>query len=108
MLRNARPDLKLAGYEVQTIRISAQPFPEYTHGMSKQAILAFFSRSRQSRQAGKLHRQHRPRADVRKGMTPRRRRSWLKFSAYEQPARQHRGAGDDGVHWKAVHRRRAS
>jgi len=27
---------------VQTIRISTQPFPEYTRGMSKQAILAFF------------------------------------------------------------------
>src|SRR5467141_3300611 len=42
MLRNAKARFELAGYEVQTIRISTQPFPEYTHGMSKQAILAFF------------------------------------------------------------------
>ena len=42
MLRNAKARFELAGYEVQTIRISAQPFPEYTHGMLKQAILAFF------------------------------------------------------------------
>ncbi len=32
----------LAGYEVQTIRITTQPFTEYTQGMSKQSALAFF------------------------------------------------------------------
>ena len=42
MLRNAKARFDLAGYEVQTIRITTQPFPEYTRGMSKQAILAFF------------------------------------------------------------------
>src|SRR3984893_7404801 len=42
MLRNAKARFELAGYEVQTIRISTQPFPEYTRGMSKQDILAFF------------------------------------------------------------------
>jgi uncharacterized protein (UPF0210 family) len=42
MLRNAKARFELAGYEVQTIRVSTQPFPEYTRGMSKQAILAFF------------------------------------------------------------------
>ena len=40
MLRNAKARFELAGYEVETIRISTQPFPEYTRGMSKQAILA--------------------------------------------------------------------
>ena len=42
MLRNAKARYELAGYEVQSIRISTQPFPEYTRGMSKQAVLAFF------------------------------------------------------------------
>jgi uncharacterized protein (UPF0210 family) len=42
MLRNAKARFELAGYEVQTIRITTQPFPEYTRGMSKQAVLAFF------------------------------------------------------------------
>src|SRR3984893_10680526 len=42
MLRNAKARYGLAGYEVQTIRITTQPFPEYTHGMSKQAALALF------------------------------------------------------------------
>ncbi len=42
MLRNAKARYELAGYEAQTIRISTQPFPEYTRGMSRQAALAFF------------------------------------------------------------------
>jgi uncharacterized protein (UPF0210 family) len=42
MLRNAKARFELAGYPVETIRISTQPFPEYTRAMSKQAILAFF------------------------------------------------------------------
>jgi uncharacterized protein (UPF0210 family) len=42
MLRNAKARYGLAGFEVQTIRITTQPFTEYTQGMSKQAALAFF------------------------------------------------------------------
>ena len=42
ILRNAKARFDLAGYTVETIRISTQPFPEYTRGMSKQDILAFF------------------------------------------------------------------
>jgi uncharacterized protein (UPF0210 family) len=42
MLQNAKARFELAGYEVETIRVSTQPFPEYTRGMSKQATLAFF------------------------------------------------------------------
>src|SRR6266852_5214864 len=41
-LRNAKARFELAGYDVQTVRISTQPFPEYTNGMSKQEALAFF------------------------------------------------------------------
>src|SRR5712692_8228869 len=42
MLRAAQSDYEKAGYLVETIRIATQPFPEYTRGMSKQAVLAFF------------------------------------------------------------------
>jgi uncharacterized protein len=42
MLRNAKARYGLAGYEVQTIRITTQPFPEYTHGMTEEATLALF------------------------------------------------------------------
>jgi uncharacterized protein len=42
ILRNAKARFDLAGYTVETIRISTQPFPEYTRGMSKKDTLAFF------------------------------------------------------------------
>ncbi|MBZ5661110.1 MAG: DUF711 family protein [Acidobacteriia bacterium] len=42
MLRNAKARFELAGYQVQTIRISTQPFPEYTAGMSMPAAAALF------------------------------------------------------------------
>ena len=42
MLRKARAAFEQAGYEVQSIRISTQPFPEYTRGISREEVLAFF------------------------------------------------------------------
>src|ERR1700730_17752020 len=42
MLRNAKARYGLAGYEVQTIRITTQPFPEYTKGISKEGAIALF------------------------------------------------------------------
>lgn len=42
MLRNAKTEFELAGYEVQTIRITTQPFPEYIRGISQQAAVDFF------------------------------------------------------------------
>ena len=41
-LRKARIDYQRAGYEVQTIRISTQPFREYIQGLSREEALAFF------------------------------------------------------------------
>ncbi len=42
MLRAAKKELEAAGYEVQSIRIATQPFPEYVHGLSRKDALAFF------------------------------------------------------------------
>ena len=42
MLRKARAEFQQAGYAVQSIRISTQPFQEYTRGLSRQQALAFF------------------------------------------------------------------
>jgi uncharacterized protein (UPF0210 family) len=42
MLRNAKTEFERAGYEVQTIRITTQPFPEYVRGLSHQAAVDFF------------------------------------------------------------------
>ena len=42
MLKYARTVFETRGYEVQTIRISTQPFPEYTDGMTTEQAVAFF------------------------------------------------------------------
>ena len=42
MLRRAQTTLESRGYQVQTIRIATQPFPEYTKGLTTQQTVAFF------------------------------------------------------------------
>jgi len=42
MLRQAKAAFEQAGYEVQALRITTQPFPEYTRGMPPTDVLAFF------------------------------------------------------------------
>jgi uncharacterized protein (UPF0210 family) len=42
MLKYARTVFESRGFEVQTIRISTQPFPEYTKGLTTEQTLAFF------------------------------------------------------------------
>jgi len=42
MLRRAQTIFESRGYEVQSIRISTQPFPQYTQGMTTQQAVAFF------------------------------------------------------------------
>lgn len=103
MLRNAKARFELAGYEVETIRITTQPFPEYTRGMSKQAALAFFH------DFDNLAKQEK----ILVGIGP------ALMSEKDDPGQAQtlaeilslttsmRGsivvAADDGVHWKAVH-----
>jgi len=41
-LRQAKTAFEKSGCEVETIRITTQPFPEYTHGMTDEQVLAFF------------------------------------------------------------------
>jgi uncharacterized protein (UPF0210 family) len=41
-LRQAKAAFEQAGYDVQTIRITTQPFPNYVRGLSKEQALAFF------------------------------------------------------------------
>jgi uncharacterized protein (UPF0210 family) len=42
ILRKAKASLDQAGYEVQTLRITPQPFPELTRGLSREEVLAFY------------------------------------------------------------------
>jgi len=41
-LHQAKTAFEKSGYEVETIRITTQPFPEYTRGMTDDQVLAFF------------------------------------------------------------------
>lgn len=41
-LRGAKAEFEKSGYEVETIRITTQPFPEYTRGLSREEALEFF------------------------------------------------------------------
>lgn len=103
MLRSAKARFELAGYEVQTIRITTQPFTEYTRGMSKQNILAFFH------DFDTLAKKE----NILIGIGP------ALISEKDDPGQAQlmaeilsvtdsmRGtivvAGEDGIHWKAVH-----
>ncbi len=42
MLRHAKAAFERGGYNVESIRITTQPFPEYVKGLSKQEALDFF------------------------------------------------------------------
>jgi uncharacterized protein len=42
MLRRAQTVFESRGYQVQTIRIATQPFPEYTKGLTTEQAVAFF------------------------------------------------------------------
>jgi uncharacterized protein (UPF0210 family) len=42
MLHAAKSAMEQGGYEVESIRITTQPFPEYVRGLSKEQALAFF------------------------------------------------------------------
>jgi uncharacterized protein (UPF0210 family) len=42
MLRRAQTTFESRGYQVQTIRIATQPFPEYIKGLTNQQAVAFF------------------------------------------------------------------
>lgn len=42
MLRKAKAAFEAAGYEVQTIRLATQPFPDYIRGLQLEEALSFF------------------------------------------------------------------
>src|SRR5215510_3680386 len=44
MLRRAKTIFESRGFEVESLRIATQPFPEYTKGMTTQQAVAFFQK----------------------------------------------------------------
>ena len=103
MLRNAKARYELSGFQVESIRISTQPFPEYTRGTSKQAVLAFFH------DLDNLAKQENFVVSIGPALMtenddPAQAQLLAEILA---PASSLHGsvvvAGSDGVHWKAVH-----
>jgi uncharacterized protein (UPF0210 family) len=103
MLRNAKARYELAGFEVESIRISTQPFPEYTRGMSKQAVLAFFH------DLDNLAKQENFVASIGPALMTEKddpAQAQLLAEILGLASSLHGSvvvAGSDGVHWKAVH-----
>ena len=102
-LHKLKAAFEQAGYEVQTIRISTQPFFQYTQGLSDDQILAFF------REYDALAVKEGFDASIGPAMLadaddPHQAELLAKILS---TAKTLEGtvvvAGDDGIHWKAVH-----
>jgi uncharacterized protein (UPF0210 family) len=103
MLRNAQARYQLAGYEVETIRISTQPFPEYTSGMSRDAALALF---KDLDAIGKKENVSICIGPALMTESDDVAKAQLLAEALSQSSSLFGSvvvAGSDGVHWKAVH-----
>lgn len=102
VLQAAKARYERAGYEVQTLRISTQPFPDYIRGLSREEALAFF------REYEKLVKEEGFLAAIGPamlsdsddpGMAELLGEIQLATSAFDASLVV---AGEDGVHWKAV------
>ena len=102
MLRRAKTIFESRGYEVETIRIATQPFPEYTRGMSAQQAMDFFQKYDQLAETEKFA------AGIGPAMlNPDDPESQADLLANVLAATKHlRGsiviAGEDGIRWKAI------
>jgi uncharacterized protein len=102
-LRSAKSALERSGYEVQTIRITTQPFPEYTQGMSTADALAFF------RAYDALAVKEGFDASIGPAMTkdsddPRNAELLAQILATAKTLEGSVSiAGEDGIHWKSIH-----
>jgi uncharacterized protein len=102
-LRDAKAAYEKSGYEVQTIRITTQPFPEYTRDLSERETLAFF------REYDALAVKEGFDASIGPAMMkdsddPREAELLGKILA---SAKTLEGSifigGEDGIHWKSIH-----
>jgi len=102
MLKAAKPEFEKAGYEVQTLRVTTQPFPQYTKAMpASEAMKLFEDLDAFGKQQGIM-------VNIGPAM----------LADSDDPAQAERlgeilsntgvyasliVAGDDGIHWNAVH-----
>ncbi|HET9837561.1 MAG TPA: DUF711 family protein [Candidatus Angelobacter sp.] len=102
LLRAAKDAFTGAGYEVETIRITTQPFPEYTHGLRFEQALAFFQ------EFDKLSQQEGFTPDIGSAMSkdsddPKQADLLARILAETQNLNGFiTVAGDDGIHWKSI------
>jgi hypothetical protein len=103
MLRSARDRFRNAGYEVETIRITSQPFPEYIDGLTEQQALEFFHQYDQLAQREGFT------PDIGPAMSndsddPRRAALLGQVLASTESINGFVVVADDaGIHWNAVH-----
>ena len=102
-LRTAKSALEKSGYEVEGIRITTQPFPEYTKGLSTADALAFF------RAYDALAVKEGFDASIGPAMTkdsddPRNADLLAQIIANSKILEGSVSiAGEDGIHWKSIH-----
>ena len=102
LLRPAKDALAKAGYEVETIRITTQPFPEYTRGLNAEQTLEFFREYDKLAEREGLILDIGP-AMVRDSDDP----AQADLLAHVLEQTQHINAfitvaDDDGIHWNAI------
>ncbi|MBZ5505231.1 MAG: DUF711 family protein [Acidobacteriia bacterium] len=102
MLRAAKTALTKAGYEVETIRITTQPFPEFTKGLTAEQALEFF------RAFDKLAQQEEFTPDIGPAMSkdsddPKQADLLARILAETQTINGFVAVADDaGIHWNGV------
>ena len=102
-LRAAKATFEKSGYEVEGVRITTQPFPEYTQGMSSADALAFF------RAYDALAVKDSFDASIGPAMTkdsddPRNAELLAQILATAKTLEGSVSiAGEDGIHWKSIH-----
>ena len=102
MLKRARAIFESRGYQVQTIRIATQPFPEYTKGLTTQQAVAFFKEYDALAQADKFAASIGP-AMLNAGDSTEQADLLAEILMNTKTLNASLVvAGDDGVNWKAV------
>jgi uncharacterized protein len=102
LLRAAKVALNKGGYEVETVRITTQPFPEYTRGLSAEQALEFF------RDLDKLAQQEGFTPDIGPAMSkdsddPQQADLLARVLAETQNINGFiTVAGEDGIHWNSI------
>ncbi|HXZ79855.1 MAG TPA: DUF711 family protein [Terriglobales bacterium] len=103
MLRGAKQEYERAGYEVESVRITTQPFPQYTKGMSDAAALEFFRNYDEFSRRESFDPNIGP-AMVADNDDPHAAELLARvLSENKSLEASIIAAGPDGVHWKAVH-----